>query len=307
MPPAAATITLKTWEIPGILLEYYAYTPGMVEPLPAHAHPDYQFGFSFDCQGEYSYGGDRHPVPIGSLSVIHSGEVHAPSQRTALFTPATFWMMTVEPAVLQAAASDLAETPASAPVLPNACLTDAESIRRFLQLCRTLIQPADQLAQDMALMRFGALLMTRYAETPPLPATTAHHPAIAQVRDFLQAHYAQNLSLADLASRVGLTRFHLSRLFRQKTGLSLSAYQHQLRIAQAKKLLRQGIPLATIATAVGFYDQSHFGWHFKRLVGVTPHQYRIGYQAPHSPPAQYLPRPPGGNPLSLGSRTLKRS
>jgi AraC-like DNA-binding protein len=50
----------------------------------------------------------------------------------------------------------------------------------------------------------------------------------------------------------------------------------QIRIDHAKKLLAQEISIAQVASEVGFYDQSHFGWHFKRLVGTTPSNYRKG-------------------------------
>ena len=71
MPTTAAKVSVKVWEADGVLLEHYAYTPGAVEPLPKHAHAEYQFGLSFDCQGEYAYRGSRHVIPQGRLSIIH--------------------------------------------------------------------------------------------------------------------------------------------------------------------------------------------------------------------------------------------
>ena len=53
-------------------------------------------------------------------------------------------------------------------------------------------------------------------------------------------------------------------------------YQTQIKIDRAKKLLSQGMPISTVATTTGFYDQSHLGYHFKRLVGTTPGNYRSG-------------------------------
>ena len=99
-------------------------------------------------------------------------------------------------------------------------------------------------------------------------------PAIALVCDYLQADYNYNVSLAELADLVGISRFYLSRLFCREKGISLSAYQTQIKIDRAKKLLSQKMSIATVATATGFYDQSHFGYHFKRLVGTTPGNYR---------------------------------
>ena len=97
---------------------------------------------------------------------------------------------------------------------------------------------------------------------------------IALVCDYLQANHHQNVSLAELADMIGISRFHLSRLFRREKGISLSAYQTQIRIDRAKQLLSQEVPISQVATATGFYDQSHFGYHFKRLVGTTPGNYQ---------------------------------
>ena len=90
MKPKAANMSVQVWQADGILLEQYAYTSGAVEPLPKHAHSEYQFGLSFDCQGKYYYRSAYHPIPMGSLSIIHSGEVHAPSDRTFQPEPAHF-------------------------------------------------------------------------------------------------------------------------------------------------------------------------------------------------------------------------
>ena len=54
------------------------------------------------------------------------------------------------------------------------------------------------------------------------------------------------------------------------------AFQTQVRVARAKALLLRGWPISQAAAHTGFADQSHLTRHFKRLVGVTPGQYRQG-------------------------------
>ena len=270
-----ATIAIQAWESPGIILEHYTYSTGAVTPLPPHAHPEYQFGISFDCQGEYTYRGQTNPIPVGTLSTIHSGEAHAPSQRTELPSPATFWMMQVDPSMLQTTAAEVMGKPIhTAPYIPQLSLGDQELLRRFLWLCATIATRIDRLEQDLAWLDFATLLIARHADIHPQSTHyPEHRPAVTIARDFLQIHYRENLSLSGLATLAGLSRSHLSRMFHQETELTLSAYQQQLRINQAKKLLTQGLSIAKVATAVGFSDQSHLGRHFKRIVGVTPKEY----------------------------------
>jgi AraC-like DNA-binding protein len=51
------------------------------------------------------------------------------------------------------------------------------------------------------------------------------------------------------------------------------AYQTQVRILQAKRLFRKGWSIEQVAIETGFVSQSHFGSHFKQLIGLTPRQY----------------------------------
>ncbi|MEO0455757.1 MAG: AraC family transcriptional regulator [Cyanobacteria bacterium P01_A01_bin.114] len=269
----ASHVSVQAWQADGVLLEQYAYTAGSVEPLPKHAHVEYQFGLSFDCPGEYFYRGARHAVPLGSLSVIHSGEVHAPSDRTCLPEPAHFCMAHIDPKWLQSAAAEMAEKPVSAPFFSATLEADPELNRLFLALQSVISLPTSKLEQDMALWDFLVYLIEHYAFHRADPPVKPAQAAVERARDYLHAYYAEDVSLAKLAAIANLSRFHFCRLFSKAVGVSSSTYQTQLRITEARRLLAQGFSIATVATTTGFYDQSHFSWHFKRQVGTTPGSY----------------------------------
>ena len=268
--PAKVTVTAS--QLPGILIENYIYTAGSVEPLRGHSHHEYQLGLSFNCQGEYFYRGAYHAIPIGSLSIIHSGEIHSPSERTYLPEPATFSMMHVDPSLLEKVALEIAQKPATQPFFTEPVLRDRSLRKLFQNLCIAIETNITRLEQDSLTLDFLSSLITH--RTTIAPKSYSIKPAIAVVCNFLQANYQKNVSLAELAKISGLSRFYLSRLFRREMGLSLSAYQRQIRIDRAKKLLAKGKSITHVASSTGFYDQSHFGWHFKRLVGTTPGNYK---------------------------------
>ena len=274
MANKAAQLSVQAWEGDGLLLEQYAYTAGAVEPLPRHTHEEYQFGLSFNCQGEYHYRGAYSAIPAGSLSVIQAGEVHVPSERTELSAPAHFAMMHIRPTWLQTLAAEMTERPASLPFFSTVCLTDATLNHLFLALQAAAAQRTSKLQQDVALWGFLSYLMRHYATNRPSVCLGKPAPkAVTLALEYLHAHYTNAISLEALAASAGLSRFHFCRVFRQALGVSPNVYQTQLRIAQAKKLLRQGIPVAVTAAMTGFYDQSHLSWQFKRQVGVTPRRY----------------------------------
>ena len=261
---------VHTSQLPGILIEKYSYSAGAVEPLPKHSHQEYQLGMSSNTQGEYYYRGAYHPVPIGKLSIIHSGEVHSPSQRTYLAEPATFLMMHIDPSLLEETALEITNK-TNVPFFTEPIFSDRNLAKLFYNVCLATETNLSKLTKDSLLLDFLSGLIESEGNFTPQPYQIK--PAISQVCDYLQANYADNVSLTELAEIVGISRFYLSRLFRREKGISLSAYQTQIKVDHAKKLLSQGMPIATVATATGFYDQSHFGYHFKRLVGTTPGNY----------------------------------
>jgi len=91
----------------------------------------------------------------------------------------------------------------------------------------------------------------------------------------LLADIAAALPLAEVARACGLSRSHFSMAFKQSTGASPHAWFTYRRVAAAQALLRDtDRPLAEVALACGFGDQSHLSRVFNRFVGTSPGQWR---------------------------------
>jgi AraC family transcriptional regulator len=99
--------------------------------------------------------------------------------------------------------------------------------------------------------------------------------ALRRVRDYVTAHLEENISIQVLAAIVGLSRYHFARAFKQSEGVTPHQFLLQCRVQRAQELLAgTELPLAQIALAAGFSDQSHCSRRFRKLVGVTPSRYR---------------------------------
>jgi AraC family transcriptional regulator len=96
------------------------------------------------------------------------------------------------------------------------------------------------------------------------------------VIEYVEEHLDASLTLQQMAAVAHLSAYHFARQFKLATGQPPHQYVIARRVERAQQLLRQDRDpsLVEIAACVGFSDQSHFSHHFKRLIGVTPGQFR---------------------------------
>lgn len=114
--------------------------------------------------------------------------------------------------------------------------------------------------------------VVRARDTP----SSRHAPAwLAGVTDYLHAHAADDVRLDELARLASVHPAHLNRAFRRWQGCSIGEYVRRLRVdLAARELTMSQKPIADIASALRFADQSHFSRVFSRLTGMTPGRYR---------------------------------
>jgi AraC-like DNA-binding protein len=96
-----------------------------------------------------------------------------------------------------------------------------------------------------------------------------------QSLDYIDAHCLDPIRLHDLASRLGLSESHFSHAFKASTGVPPLRWQMEVRIRKVKQLLKdESVSLTEIAATAGFSDQAHLTRAFKRVVGLTPAEWR---------------------------------
>ena len=98
---------------------------------------------------------------------------------------------------------------------------------------------------------------------------------INQATAYMQKHYAEKLTLQDVADACYVSQWHLSKLMNRHTGKSFYDILNTLRIRAAKDLLKDpGLRISDIGEMVGYADTAHFAKVFKKLVGMSANEYR---------------------------------
>ena len=113
------------------------------------------------------------------------------------------------------------------------------------------------------------------AEAAVAEAENAQNFIIKNAVKYIEEHYADKLTLPDVADQVYVSQWHLSKLISKHTGKSFSDLLSGVRIAKAKELLRDpALRVWEISEAVGFSDVTHFSRTFNKLEGMSANEYR---------------------------------
>lgn len=94
-------------------------------------------------------------------------------------------------------------------------------------------------------------------------------------RDYIDAHYAEDLSLDLLAKKYNTSAQYIARLLKKELGMSFQSYLHTLRITKAKELLLStSLSIQEIYVQIGYQSRNTFIRSFRALEGLTPSEYR---------------------------------
>lgn len=139
---------------------------------------------------------------------------------------------------------------------------------------------AQELRSEELLLRLTGILLRRCGGSCVAEARMLNGARAVEVaRDYLDAHPAEKILLRDLASVARTSPHRLVRMFSTQVGMPPHAYQTQLRVRLARRLLAEGMPAVSVAVQSGFYDQAHLSKVFKSYTGVTPSQFSLGIRS----------------------------
>ena len=139
--------------------------------------------------------------------------------------------------------------------------------RNRLRLCTT---------KEALVTYLNTLLQTVSTSIIELLSEDSGYYVVNRAKDYTKDHYTQiDFSLQDVANYVGLSKNHFSRVFHEITGQKFWDYVTQYRIEKAKELLKKSNRSnCDISRAIGYESEFYFSMKFKRVVGLSPQQFR---------------------------------
>lgn len=122
-------------------------------------------------------------------------------------------------------------------------------------------------------LRASTSLLSIIDRISALTVSKRQRPAIRAAREYMETHYAEDISIARLATLVSLSPHHFARAFGREVGIPPHTYLEIIRIRKAREFLDRGDTVVSAALSAGFVDQSHLTHRFKRFLGITPGKY----------------------------------
>jgi len=263
----------RLWRVPNLPNVELLRARYVTHTFARHTHEGFAVGIIERGALGFYYRGENVVAPAGAINLAIPDEAH--TGHAVARTGWTYRMFYLDAGTIQKAASEIADRSLTLPFFRTGVIQDDYLAGIIYQLHLALEgNNASTLERESRFLWMLTQLIIRHADDRPALRTVGKESgSVRLVRDYIEAHYNEDVSLSRLALAANLSPFHLIRVFRNQTGLPPHAYLTQVRIRHAKAFLAQGWSIAPVAMETGFVDQSHLTRHFKRIVGVTPGQY----------------------------------
>ena len=260
------------------------YNDGLISYAP-HWHSACEMIAPMEGNYLVTVSGQTYELTPGDIFLIPSGEPHS---LTAPTRGARFIFLFEFDQILAVKGTSFLASCMSRPMLINRSTCPAvyaEEAALFGEICTQYLR--DDGLRDITIYSKLLSLFITYGQVrlntdgggavPQLPHSSVRNYAerFDAVFNYLDRHFAEDLTLEDVAAVAGFSKFHFSRTFKQLSGSNFYEYLCHRRIKSSESLLMQpGMSISQIALQSGFSSVSTFNRTFKKMKGCTPTQYR---------------------------------
>lgn len=230
-----------------------------------HTHDQFGIGVVLSGAQDSASGRGQVRATNGNMITVNPNEVH--DGRPVEGKARTWCMLYLDTALIAQVAQAMGHKAGIEFIHP--VLNDPSAVTAFGRLYSTLTASNQGLLQEIAEQELFQILTPLLGNTQPTEAELlSKELGMAKAR--LDAHPEIPVSLNELATEAGLSRFQFLRAFKAVTQLPPHAYRLQRQLQMARRLILQGHTLLQASLLAGFSDQSHLTRHFVSNYGLTP-------------------------------------
>jgi AraC-like DNA-binding protein len=237
-----------------------------------HIHDFYAVSLNYGGRGAFHCRHVLRDAAPGTCNLIEPGELH-----TGHATSADGWIyrnLYVETPLMTTLLRGLDWQRPLEARFKLSLVNDPVLAGRLAHAFASLNDSNSLLQNESLLLSVVARLATdHFVPGQPLRGPGREPAAVRRIREWLDAHSEQNVSVHSLADIAGLSPYYLVRVFHEHVGIPPHQYQKNIRVLKARKLLGSGAAISEVAYLAGFCDQSHLNRCFKTVLGVTPGKY----------------------------------
>jgi AraC-like DNA-binding protein len=241
-------------------------------PTPPMITSDLKLAMVFRGANRFLYRGASWIAPGGTLILAEPGQVHAVESVDGAFDVFILFINIDTVSELRQGDASALKKGLS---FKGPLTRDSACVRAFRALASTLAdRTTESLLVEERMLSVVDAISHAYVPRLPISERSLDVRAVRRAREMLHDLYLEPVTLDALAAESALPKPRFLRAFKRLVGIPPHAYQVHLRVDHARRMLAAGAPVAAAASSAGFFDQSHFHRHFKRLHGVTPARYR---------------------------------
>lgn len=259
-------------------LEAYHFK-GLRQNFPEHFHNYYVLGLLEQGERQTVCNGKSRLITAGDIIIFNPLDNHTCIQTDSVAIDYRSFNISAASLLHILGSADN-----SRPPLFNDCVIRDEKIAEVFRDCHRMVMTAGNVdfdcvaeseKEELFLLLLSLLLDTACDDSVGGSISpSSYDKEIAAACDYIDDHFAENISLGALCARVGVSKSTLIRYFIRLKHVTPYRYLASVRVSKAQRMLEQGGLPVEVAIQSGFADQSHFNHCFKKFIGISPGMYR---------------------------------
>lgn len=237
-----------------------------------HTHNYAELFYIISGCGQFLIDDELHPITADQLIIVNPNVLHTEVSYEA--QPLTYIVLGISGLTLSLESSDD----------DRFCILNCSGDGQILSCMRNILQEIEACATGydkicQAYVEILVVLLMRNAKLAVTPKLSPHTKSVnrqsASIRNYIDNHYKEPLTLDLLAAKIKANKYHIAHTFKREFGISPINYMIHCRIEECKRLLDEtDLSLSQISGIVGFSSASYFSQRFRQNVGISPVEYR---------------------------------